>query len=181
MLRSVALPRSVFGEGLARFDGELFELTWQEHTCFVYDEASFEKKRELRYDGEGWGVTNDGSGSSSPSDALAAPTFGFREPATFHEVRHVTVHDGSHELTNVNELELVRGEILANIWQTTTIIRVDPKDGRVIGYLDLSGLPEPSHADDPDAVLNGIAYDATNNRLFVTGKRWQSVYEITVP
>lgn len=179
VLRSQALSTGVFGEGLARQDGELFELTWQEHVCFVWDEASFAKKRELHYDGEGWGITNDGHGLLITSDGSAE--LRFREPGDFHEVRHVTVHDGGRTFTNVNELELVRSEVFANIWQTTTIVRIDPNDGHITGYLDMSGLPEPPHDDDPDAVLNGIAYDAASNRLWVTGKRWRFVYEIETP
>jgi glutaminyl-peptide cyclotransferase len=175
---ALALPTKFFGEGLARSHGELFQLTWREHVCLVYDEATLMKRRELAYDGEGWGLTSDRDGLLIMSDGSAV--LRFLESASFHEVRRVTVSDGEHALARLNELEWVRGEILANVWQTSMIARVDPSSGRVRGYIDLSGLPEP-HPDDDDEVLNGIAYDDTDGRLFVTGKRWTSVFEITLP
>jgi glutamine cyclotransferase len=175
----VDLPANMFGEGIARQNGEVFELTWREHTCIVYDEVSLKKTRELTYEGEGWGITNGADGLLVTSDGSA--TLRFRDPKTFKEVKNLTVKDNGHAIENINELELVRGEILANVWTTKTILRIDPSDGHVIGYLDLSGLPEPNHDDDPDAVLNGIAFDEPSGRLWVTGKRWKAVYEIAPP
>jgi glutaminyl-peptide cyclotransferase len=179
VLKTAPVPSNVFGEGLARLHGELFQLTWREHRCFVYDEATFQKRRELTYDGEGWGLTSDGNATMILSDGSA--TLRFVDPASFRVTRTLTVHDGGRPLERLNELEWVRGEILANVWGTSTIVRIDPQSGDVLGHLDLSGLPEPPHPDDPDAVLNGIAYDVDGDRLFVTGKRWHTVFEIARP
>jgi glutamine cyclotransferase len=178
VLKAVALPPEFFGEGLARLHGELFQLTWREHRCFVYDEATFEKRRELTYEGEGWGLTTDGAALLVLSDGTAQ--LRFLDPASFRVVRTLPVHDGGLLLERLNELEWVRGEILANVWETNVIVRIDPRSGQVTGRLDLSGLPEPRH-DDPNAVLNGIAYDAAGDRLFVTGKRWSTMFEIGRP
>jgi glutamine cyclotransferase len=179
VLKNVSLPANVFGEGLARLHGELFQLTWREHRCFVYDEVTLEKRRELTYEGEGWGLTSDGEATIILSDGSAA--LRFLDPASFRVVRTLAVHDGGRPLERLNELDWVRGEILANVWETATIVRIDPRSGDVVGHLDLSGLPEPTHPDDPDAVLNGIAYDIAGDRLFVTGKRWHTVFEIARP
>jgi glutamine cyclotransferase len=178
VLSIVHLPASVFGEGLARLGGELFQLTWREQVCFVYDDATLEKRRELTYEGEGWGLTTDGDRLLVMSDGTAV--LRFVDPSSFRQVRSVTVHEGSRQLDQLNELEWVRGEILANVWGLKTVVRIDPRSGQVLGHLDLSGLPEPRH-EDPDAVLNGIAYDETGDRLFVTGKLWGSVFEIPRP
>jgi glutaminyl-peptide cyclotransferase len=178
VLQEVRLPDNVFGEGLARLNGELFQLTWREHVCFVYDEVTLEKRREVTYDGQGWGLTTDGGNLLVISDGSAV--LRFLDPASFREERLITVRDEGRPVAQLNELEWVRGEILANMWQTNRIARIDPATGAVRGYLDLSGLPEPHH-DDADAVLNGIAYDEAGDRLFVTGKRWQSVFEIARP
>jgi glutamine cyclotransferase len=175
VVQSIRLPPDVFAEGLARLRGELYQLTWREHVCFVYDATTFEKRREAAYDGEGWGLTTDGDALLVMSDGSAV--LRFLDPASFRVVRRLEVRDGARPLTLLNELEWVRGEIFANVWGSTLVARIDPRSGKVLGYVDLSGLPEPRH-DDPDAVANGIAYDAAGDRLFVTGKRWGSVYEI---
>jgi glutaminyl-peptide cyclotransferase len=174
VLRSIPLAKDVFGEGLARLKGELFQLTWQEHRCFVYDETTFEPRREMTYEGEGWGLTSDGA-LLIMSDGSS--TLRFRDPSSLRDVRTLRVHDGSRPVDQLNELEWVRGEILANVWHTRLVARIDPRSGEVLGYLDLAGLPEPHH-DDLEAVLNGIAYDEKSDRLFVTGKLWSSVFEV---
>jgi glutamine cyclotransferase len=178
VLRSTSLAPSAFGEGLARLHGELFQLTWREHRCFVYDEATLERRREMTYDGEGWGLTSDHDGLLVMSDGSAV--LRFVDPTSFHVVRTVAVHDGARPLDQLNELEWVRGDIFANVWGSNIIARIDPHTGEVLGRLDLSGLPEPHH-DDPNAVLNGIAYDEAGDHLFVTGKLWGSVFEISRP
>jgi glutamine cyclotransferase len=178
VLASVALPPKVFGEGLARLHGELFQLTWLEHVCFVYDEATLEKRRELALDGEGWGLTTDGDKLLVMSDGSS--TLRFLDPASLRTVRTLAVREGTRAVDQLNELEWVRGEIFANIWHTRLVARIDPRSGDIVGYLDLAGLPEPHH-DDLEAVLNGIAYDETRDRLFVTGKLWGSTFEITRP
>jgi len=177
VIQSVALDPHVFGEGLARLHGEVFQLTWKEHRCFVYEEATFQKRREMTYPGEGWGLTTDGD-LLVMSDGSAA--LWFLEPTAMRLVRKITVHDGSRPLEKLNELEWVHGEILANVWGSNVIARIDPRTGEVRSFVDLSGLPEPHH-DDVDSVLNGIAYDEAGDRLFVTGKRWSSMYEIRLP
>jgi glutaminyl-peptide cyclotransferase len=179
VLKAIALPPDVFGEGLARLNGELFQLTWREQRCFVYDEATLEKRRELTYVGEGWGLTSDGEALLVVSDGTAS--LRFVDPASFRVVRTLVVRDGGLPLERLNELEWVRGEILANVWGSSVIVRIDPRSGEVRGHVDLAGLPEPPHPDDPDAVLNGIAYDPTGDRLFVTGKRWNTMFEIARP
>jgi glutamine cyclotransferase len=178
VLSSLPLRPQVFAEGLARLHGELFQLTFREHVCFVYDEATFEERRELTYEGEGWGLTTDGEGLLVMSDGSS--TLRFLDPGSFRVVRTVGVHDGARPVERLNELEWVRGEILANVWLTSTIARVEPRSGEVNGYLDLSELPE-AQGRDPDAVLNGIAYDERADRLFVTGKLWGTMYEIARP
>jgi glutamine cyclotransferase len=179
VLKAIPLPPDVFGEGLARLHGELFQLTWREHRCFVYDEVTFEKRRELTYEGEGWGLTSDGEALLVLSDGSAA--LRFLDPNDFRVVRTLAVHEGGRAIERLNELEWVRGEILANVWEDSIVVRIDPHSGDVLGRLDLSELPEPPHHDDPDAVLNGIAYDVAGDRLFVTGKRWSTMFEITRP
>jgi glutaminyl-peptide cyclotransferase len=178
VLAAVRLPPHLFAEGLARMRGELFQLTWREGVCIVYDERTFAKRREMTYEGEGWGLASDGNGFLVMSDGT--PVLRFLEPSTFRVVRTVTVRDGTRPLAGLNELEWVRGEILANVWQTNSIARIDPESGEVHGYLDVATLPEPPH-NDPDDVLNGIAYDEATGHLFVTGKRWRSVFEIDLP
>jgi len=175
VLASVSLPAKFFGEGLARLRGELFQLTWRENKCFVYDEATLAKRRELTFEGEGWGLTSDGHEALVLSDGSA--TLRFLDPATLRVVRAIEVREGARRIDQLNELEWVRGEILANLWHTRLIARIDPRSGQVLGYLDLAGLPEPHH-DDPEAVLNGIAYDEAGDRLFVTGKLWTSIFEV---
>jgi glutamine cyclotransferase len=178
VLFSLPLAANVFGEGLARLHGELFQLTWREHRCFVYDERTLQPRREMRYEGEGWGLTTDGDALLVMSDGSAV--LRFLAPATLQVVRTLAVHDAAGPVDRLNELEWVRGEILANVWGSNLVVRIDPRSGEVHGRLDLSVLPEPHH-DDPDAVLNGIAYDEGGDRLFVTGKRWGSVFEIGRP
>ena len=179
VLRSVPLAPQFFGEGLALLHGELFQLTWREHRCFVYDAATFDKKRELAYDGEGWGLATDPDGGLLVmSDGSAV--LRFVDPQTFRVVRTVNVVADGQPVTELNELEWVRGEVYANVWGTNVIVRIDPATGNVRGHLELSALPEPHH-DDADDVLNGIAYDTQHDRLFVTGKRWTAIYEIRRP
>jgi glutamine cyclotransferase len=174
VLTSVSLPPDIFAEGLALLHGELYQLSWREGRCFVYDAKTLEKRRELRYEGEGWGLATDGA-QLVMSDGSS--TLRFRDPASFRVVREIEVRDGGRPVTQLNELEWVKGEILANVWMGTVVLRIDPASGKVLGVMALADLPEPRH-DDPDAVLNGIAYDAAGDRLFVTGKLWSTVFEI---
>jgi glutamine cyclotransferase len=177
VLQSAAVPSQYFAEGLAPWGSTLVQLTWQSHVAFVYDRFSFRLLRTLHYDGEGWGLTEDGR-SLILSDGTA--TLHFLDPQTLREVRHVVVKDRGAPVTELNELEYVRGQIYANVWHTDRIARISPATGQVLGWIDLTGLLAPGEVSDPEAVLNGIAYDAARDRLFVTGKLWPKLFEIKV-
>jgi glutamine cyclotransferase len=168
------VPAQYFGEGIAIWESELFELTWQSGVAFIYDRVTFAPRRSVRYQGEGWGLTNDGASlvMSDGSDSLR-----FLDPATFGERRRVNVTAAGVPLRALNELEYVKGEIFANIWQTDYVARIDPKTGRVTGWIDLRGLLPARDRVSTD-VLNGIAYDAAGDRLFITGKLWPRLFEI---
>jgi len=171
------VPGQYFAEGLAPWGDKLIQLTWQSHIGFVYDRATFHLLRTFPYEGEGWGLTEDGK-DLILSDGTA--TLRFIDPATFREVRRITVKDRGEPVKQLNELEYIHGEIYANIWYSNRIARISPKTGKVLGWIDLSGLlPESEHSS-RDAVLNGIAYDAQHDRLFVTGKLWPKIFEIKV-
>lgn len=165
-----------FGEGIAIVGDTLFELTWQSEIGFMYDRSSFKRKGRFSYRGEGWGLTQDGH-RLIMSDGTAF--LRFLDPATQKEVSRIEVKDGGTPVKNLNELEFVNGEILANIWQSSRIAKISPKTGRVTGWIDLQGLLTPREAQEAD-VLNGIAYDAAGKRLFVTGKLWPKLFEIEV-
>jgi glutaminyl-peptide cyclotransferase len=166
-----------FGEGLAEWNGQLIQLTWRSQIAFVYDLVSFKPRRMFGYSGEGWGLTHN-QREFILSDGT--DTLRFINPDTFRETRRVTVRDGKIPVKDLNELEYVRGEIYANIWHTERIARIAPQTGQVVGWIDLSGLMSIAYRLEPEAVLNGIAYDALNNRLFVTGKLWPRLFEIQV-
>ncbi len=176
VLQQRDLPAEYFGEGLALFDGRLIQLTWQNNIGFVYDAASFALQQTWTYPTEGWGLTHDGT-HLIMSDGSA--TLRFLDPRTFQAQREVLVTDGGRPVGWLNELEYVNGEVFANVWQTDWIARIDPQTGRVLGWIDLSGLLAPEERQGAD-VLNGIAYDAQNGRLFVTGKLWPKLFEITL-
>ena len=166
-----------FGEGITLWKSELIELTWRSQIAFVYNRQSFEPKKQFTYSGEGWGLTHDDR-LLIMSDGSAS--LRYLSPTTFAEQRRVLVTDGGARVTRLNELEYVRGEIFANVWQTERIVRVAPDSGRVLAWVDLRGLLAPEEAIAADAVLNGIAYDAEHDRLFVTGKLWPKVFEIKI-
>jgi glutamine cyclotransferase len=170
------IPAPYFGEGITVWRDDLFQLTWQSGVAFLYDRKTFEQRRTYQYVGEGWGLTHDGASlvMSDGSDALR-----FLDPATFTERRRLRVTASGRPLPNLNELEFVKGEILANIWQSDTVARIDPKSGRVTGWIDLSGLLTGRERQGTD-VLNGIAYDPAGDRLFVTGKLWPRIFEIRI-
>jgi len=177
---SVALPTTRFGEGLARFGDRLYQLTWQSHIGYVYDLTTLARVDSFSYEGEGWGLTSD-SASLIMSDGT--DTLRFLDPRTYQVIRKVGVRDGESPLKKINELELVRGVLLANIYQSDWVVAVEPATGRIRRWIDLVGLlPEKSRTATTD-VLNGIAYDAEQDRLFVTGKRWPTVFELrlTIP
>jgi len=169
------LPAQYFGEGIVDWGANVYEWTWTTHVGFVLDRFSFQVVRQFSYTGEGWGMTRDAK-QIITSDGSA--TLRFRDPATFKETRHVVVKDGGVAVTELNELEYVKGELYANVWHSNRIARISPKDGRVLGWIDLSGLLPASEMVNAESVLNGIAYDEQHDRLFVTGKQWPAVFEI---
>lgn len=170
------LDPSHFGEGIVAWGGRLIQLTWREQTGFTYDLATFRPTGTFHYPGEGWALTHDAR-RLIMSDGT--PQLRFLDPVTLKETGRVTVRDQGQPVANLNELEFVAGEVLANIWMTDRIARIDPATGRVKGWIDLSGLNfRAGAALDPDAVLNGIAWDAKGRRLFVTGKLWPKLFEI---
>lgn len=169
-----------FGEGIAVVDDTIYELTWQSGIGFLYDRTTFTRKGTFTYHGEGWGLTYDGQ-RLIMSDGTAF--LRFLDPATQKEMSRIEVKDGTTPVGNLNELEFVKGEVLANIWQTDRIARISPKTGRVTGWIELTGLLTPRETQDVEAaggVLNGIAYDAAGDRLFVTGKLWPKLFEIKI-
>jgi len=171
------LPGEYFGEGIIDWGPNLYEWTWQSHIGFVYDRFSLRPVRHFIYIGEGWGMTRT-TKQIITSDGTAI--LRFRDPETFKEVRHITVKDGAKEIQQLNELEYIHGEIYANVWHSDLIARISPRDGHVIGWIDCTGLlPEDQKIND-ESVLNGIAYDAQHDRIFVTGKQWPKVFEIKI-
>jgi glutamine cyclotransferase len=167
-----------FGEGITIAQGKIFQVTWKDRQGFVYDAKTMKFIRNFTYFGEGWGLTRD-TGGIIMSDGTS--NLRFLETTRFQEKRRLKVTDGGVAIERLNELEMVRGEIWANVWETDFIVRISPKDGRVLGWIDLKGLlGAPNVKPGPEAVLNGIAFDAQKNRIFVTGKLWPRVFEITV-
>ncbi|HKP71485.1 MAG TPA: glutaminyl-peptide cyclotransferase [Pyrinomonadaceae bacterium] len=176
VIKMIPVPRDYFAEGMTVFQGKVFQLTWQSHKGFIYDPATFQKQGEFAYPTEGWGLTHDGE-SLIMSDG--SNLIRFLDPTTFQTTRVLSVIDeGGEPVSHLNELEYVKGEIYANIWQTDRIVRVDPKSGKILGWIDLTGLLSDAERTDESDVLNGIAYDAKDHRLFVTGKLWPKLYEI---
>jgi len=178
-LKTVDVDEKYFAEGLALFDGKLFQLTWENQVGFIYDAATFKKVGEFSYGGQGWGLATDGR-SLILSDGTHQVRF--LDPKTFKVQRTIEVfidNDPTMKLINLNELEFIKGEIWANVWQTDTIVRIDPKDGKLLGEIDMSGIYKEAIGD-PDNVLNGIAYDDKGDRIFVTGKRWSKLFDIKV-
>src|ERR1700704_5339593 len=174
------LARAYFGEGITVWKTDLIQLTWQSQVAFVYDSKTFAPRRTFKYKGEGWGLTHDGTNliMSDGSDELRV-----LDPSTFAERRRIKVAAVGIPLRNLNELEYMKGEILANVWTTDAVARVAPDTGRVTGYIDLAGLLTPvekASVELEGGVLNGIAYDEKNDRLFVTGKLWPKLFEIKI-
>jgi glutaminyl-peptide cyclotransferase len=172
------LPSAYFGEGIIHWKDRLIQLTYKTEVGFVYNLSTFETERRFEYPGEGWAMTQDGK-NIFMSDGTAQ--IRIWDPETLQELRRITVTDQGQPVPNVNELEWVKGEIYANIWETDRIARIDPATGRVVGWIDLAGLLNPNEriaGPEGTDVLNGIAYDAKGNRLFVTGKRWPKLFEI---
>jgi glutaminyl-peptide cyclotransferase len=171
------LARGHFGEGLTAWGLSLLQLTWRSNVGFVYDRATFRARQTFAYPGEGWGLTHDGA-KLIMSDGTA--TLRFLDPQSFQELGHLKVREGESPIANLNELEYIRGEIYANIWQTDRVARISPQTGQIVGWIDLGGLLNEADMATSVDVLNGIAYDSEKDRLFVTGKLWPKLFEISV-
>ena len=177
VLQSQAISPGMFGEGIVNWGGEIISLTWQDRVGFRWDLKTLTLKSSFSYPGEGWALTQNGK-TLIMSDGT--PALRVLDPKTFKVLRKIPVTAEGKPVANLNELEWVKGEVLANIWQTNLIARIDPRTGAVKGWIDLSSLPEATRQRNADAVLNGIAYDKAGDRLFVTGKNWPHLYEITL-
>ena len=171
------VPQKYFAEGLTDWKSNLIQLTWTSGVAFVYDRFSFRILRSFHYSGEGWGLTQDGK-NLILSDGTAV--LRFLNPETFQVTRRITVTDHGKPVKNLNELEYIHGEIYANVWYSNKIARISPQTGKVVSWIDLSSLVASLNLQDSSAVLNGIAYDAQHDRLFVTGKLWPKLFEIKV-
>ena len=178
VLQKHDLPAEYFGEGLTDWGSTLIQLTWTSHRAFVYDRFSFSPQRTFAYEGEGWGLTHDRTQliMSDGSSYLR-----FLDPKSFQVTRRVqVVDDTGHGIENLNELEYIRGEIYANVWQTDDIVRISPRTGKILGRIDLGGVIDKRELHGEGAVLNGIAYDSAHDRIFVTGKLWPKLFEIKI-
>ncbi|HEU5102575.1 MAG TPA: glutaminyl-peptide cyclotransferase [Roseiflexaceae bacterium] len=175
VLQRCELPADFYGEGVTIFGDAIYQLTWQSHVGFVYDRASFAFRRAWSYPTEGWGLTHDGT-RLIMSDGTSA--IYFLDPQTLEEIGRIDAYDQNGPVIRLNELEYINGEIYANVWLTDRIARIDPQTGQVLGWIDLTGLLGPEDRQQPVAELNGIAYDAERDRLFVTGKLWPKLFEI---
>jgi glutaminyl-peptide cyclotransferase len=178
VIQKVDIPPQYFGEGIVNWRGHLISLTWKSQLGFVFDLATFKLQRQFQYPGEGWALTRNDK-QIVMSDGT--PQLRFLDPDTLKETGRVQVTLDGKPFSNVNELEWVKGEIYANVWQTNWIVRIDPHTGQVVGAINLAGLLQradivPGQTD----VLNGIAYDAKRDRLFVTGKNWPKLFEVRV-
>ena len=175
VLKQVNIDPELFAEGLALIEPRLIQLTWKSHRGFVYDKDTFRLLQEFSYDTEGWGLTFDGKNlilSDGSSDLF------YLDPQTFKPTRTLAVTMNGQPVRELNELEFIDGEIWANVWQTDLIIRINPGTGQVASFLNLKAILKPSERPGSEAVLNGIAYDAVQKRIFITGKLWPRIFEI---
>jgi glutaminyl-peptide cyclotransferase len=176
VVRSVKLPAESFGEGLTIFHGRIYQLTWLDKTGFIYDLRTFRKLGTFPYNTEGWGLTHDDS-SLILSDGTNR--LQYIDPSSFKVTKTLEVFAGPEAVTNLNELEFIRGEVWANVWHSNRIAKIDPTSGQVTAWIDLTAIAEPETREQED-VLNGIAWDPGRQRLFVTGKNWSKLFEIAV-
>ena len=177
ILKKVDVPSPYFAEGITVLNGKVYQLTWQHNVGFIYDAQTLERSGQFPYQGEGWGLTTDGQSLivSDGSNRLR-----YLDPTSFQVTRTITVLDGKNPVDQLNELEFVQGEIYANVWHDERIAVIDPQTGRVKAWIDLTGLMPEGELQDAEAVLNGIAYNQANNKLYVTGKLWPRLFEIKV-
>ena len=178
VLQKYDLPPEYFGEGLTDWETNLIQLTWTSHIAFVYDRFSFSLRRTFSYDGEGWGLTHDDK-ELILSDGTSY--LRFLDPTSFRVTRRLQVTDqNGRPVENLNELEFIRGEIYANLWQAEEIVRISPQTGKIVGRIDLGGLIDKRELHGEGAVLNGIAYDSVSERLLLTGKLWPRLFEVKI-
>jgi glutaminyl-peptide cyclotransferase len=181
--KKVPMDKKYFGEGLTVLNGKIYQLTYQEKTGFVYDAKTLKPEKTFTFNqGEGWGLTNDGKNliMSNGSSNLF-----FLDPNTLQEVNRLGVTNQYGQVSNINELEYIKGYIYANQWQNDVIFKIDPSSGKVVGVVDMSklreqtGIPQPDQmtGEGPD-VLNGIAYDSAQNKIYITGKNWPKLFEV---
>jgi glutamine cyclotransferase len=177
VIKQISIPKNYFAEGMTVFRNKVFQLTWQEQKGFIYDPVTFQKQGEFSYTGEGWGLTHDGESliMSDGTDRIR-----FLDPSTLQTTRAISVTDRGVPVTQLNELEYIDGEIYANIYMTDRIARIEPKTGKILGWIDLTGLLATKDRTGEEDVLNGIAYDVVGKRLFVTGKMWPKLFEIEI-
>jgi glutaminyl-peptide cyclotransferase len=175
VVQQINLAPEFFGEGITVVNQQIIELTWRSQIGFVYDQFTFRRLRNFNYPGEGWGLTNDGTQIYMSDGSAQIRCW---DAGSLLEKRRFTVRDAGHPVSLLNELEYVRGEIYANVWQSDRIVRFSPVDGKVLGWIDLSGLLSAADRTEQVDVLNGIAYDVLGDRLFVTGKLWPKLFEI---
>ena len=174
-LRQHDIGDPYFGEGTIIVGDKLFQLTWKSAKAFIYDWKTFTPKGEFTYEGEGWALTTDGKSliMSNGSSVIA-----WRDPKTFKIEKTLEVNEHGTPVKQLNELEWIKGELWANVWQSDQIARIDPNTGNVVGWVDLAGILPAIDRDGNEDVLNGIAYDAAKDRIFVTGKKWSKMFEI---
>ena len=178
-LQRIDIPKQYFAEGLALVGDELLQLTWQHRLGFVYDRKTFQQKRTFKYNTEGWGIAYDGTSRLIMSDG--SDTLTYLDPKTLAVTSTLRVRDAGRAISNLNELEWIEGEIWANVWQTDRIARISPNTGEVNAWIDLAPLwPQSQRPSPAEQVLNGIAYDKATRRIFITGKKWPRLYQITV-
>lgn len=187
VLQKIDLPKDNFGEGLTLLNGKLYNITWKDQICRVYNLDDLKLIREFSYTGEGWGLTNDGTNIYMTDSTHVIRVL---NPETFKSSKMIAVmRDDGRPMMALNELEFVKGEIWANIWHSEKpetlgkanyIARINPETGKIVGWIDLDGLSPEDTRRDTENVLNGIAYDAAGDRIFVTGKNWKKLYEIKI-
>jgi glutaminyl-peptide cyclotransferase len=187
VVQQFELPRESFGEGISLLNGKIYQLTWREGLCRVFDAKNFTLLKEFDYQGEGWGMTTDGTNLFMTD---RTHVIRIMDPETFKQVRSIVVlREDGKPLYQINELEFIKGEIWANVWHSEDpdilgkpnyIARIDPTNGKLLGWIDLAGISPDDVARDTENTLNGIAYDAAADRIFVTGKNWKKLFEIKV-
>ncbi|HQU86834.1 MAG TPA: glutaminyl-peptide cyclotransferase, partial [Pyrinomonadaceae bacterium] len=187
VVQKVDLPKESFGEGIVLWGDKIYQLTWQEGLCRVFDAKDFKLIKELRYQGEGWGMTTDGKNLIMTDKTHVIR---FVDPETMQTVRTLPVfREDGKPLMQINELEYIKGEIWANVWHSEEpailgkenyIARIDPNTGKLVGWLDLGSISPEDVDRGEENTLNGIAYDEAGDRIFVTGKNWKKLFEIKV-